>query len=94
MTSHDSGEFGKKLAGAATLVEIALREILDGLTQGEEPQSPPRLAAAMRHAVLAGGKRFRPFLLMECAALFGIAPAHSVERRRGRRMPALLFARA
>jgi len=31
----------------------------------------PRLVAAMRHAVLGGGKRLRPFLLAECAALFG-----------------------
>ena len=34
-----------------------------------------RLAAAMRHAALAGGKRLRPFLVVESAALFGVAPA-------------------
>ncbi len=28
----------------------------------------------MRHAVLGGGKRLRPYLLMECAALFGGGP--------------------
>ncbi|QIB33220.1 polyprenyl synthetase family protein [Ancylobacter pratisalsi] len=32
-----------------------------------------RLAAAMRHAALAGGKRLRPFLLIESAALFGVS---------------------
>jgi farnesyl diphosphate synthase len=32
---------------------------------------PERLLAAMRHAVLGGGKRLRPFLLVETAALFG-----------------------
>src|SRR5690606_17476515 len=32
---------------------------------------PQRLLAAMRHGVLAGGKRLRPFLLLESAALFG-----------------------
>ena len=26
----------------------------------------------MQHAVLGGGKRLRPFLLVECAALFGV----------------------
>ncbi len=31
---------------------------------------PPRLMAAMRHGVLNGGKRLRPFLVMESAALF------------------------
>ncbi len=34
---------------------------------------PQRLLAAMRHAVLGGGKRLRPFLLVETAALFGAA---------------------
>lgn len=34
-----------------------------------------RLAAAMRHAVLAGGKRIRPFLVVQSAALFD-TPAH------------------
>lgn len=33
----------------------------------------PRLAAAMRHAALGGGKRLRPFLLVESAALFGVS---------------------
>ena len=37
-----------------------------------------RLAEAMRHAVLGGGKRFRPFLLMQSAALFGIPFEQSV----------------
>ncbi|WP_428031028.1 polyprenyl synthetase family protein [Ancylobacter sp.] len=34
-----------------------------------------RLAAAMRHATLAGGKRLRPFLVIESAALFGVPAA-------------------
>ncbi len=33
---------------------------------------PDRLRAAMRHAVLGGGKRFRPFLVIESAALLGV----------------------
>ncbi|QFR33130.1 polyprenyl synthetase family protein [Ancylobacter sp. TS-1] len=32
-----------------------------------------RLAGAMRHATLAGGKRLRPFLVVESAALFGVS---------------------
>ena len=32
---------------------------------------PERLASAMGHAVLGGGKRFRPFLVIESAALLG-----------------------
>ena len=34
---------------------------------------PPRLMAAMRHAVLGGGKRLRPFLTLETARLLGSA---------------------
>jgi farnesyl diphosphate synthase len=34
--------------------------------------TPPRLLAAMRHAALGGGKRLRPFLVLECAGLFGV----------------------
>ena len=39
---------------------------------------PDRLQAAMRHGVLGGGKRFRPFLVIEAAALFGIQPVDAV----------------
>jgi farnesyl diphosphate synthase len=36
--------------------------------------APPRLVAAMNHAVLGGGKRFRPFLVIEAARLFDADP--------------------
>ena len=32
-----------------------------------------RLYDAMRHAVLGGGKRMRPFIVLECAGLFNVA---------------------
>jgi farnesyl diphosphate synthase len=35
--------------------------------------APERLAEAMRYAVLSGGKRLRPFLLVETAGIFGKA---------------------
>lgn len=34
--------------------------------------APERLVAAMRHAIFAGGKRIRPFLVLESARLFGV----------------------
>ena len=34
---------------------------------------PERLISAMRHAVMGGGKRFRPFLVLETASLFGVS---------------------
>jgi farnesyl diphosphate synthase len=36
---------------------------------------PDRLQAAMAHGALNGGKRLRPFIVMECAALAGAGPA-------------------
>jgi farnesyl diphosphate synthase len=55
----------------AQAVEAALRGLLDGRILPGEIARPARLLAAMRHGVLNGGKRLRPFLVMETAALFG-----------------------
>lgn len=59
--------FEARLAAAAARVETRLAAILDA----EAGSAPPRLVEAMRHAVLGGGKRFRPFLVIETAALLG-----------------------
>lgn len=61
-----------RLAVAARLVEAELESLLDDATRTGELARPPRLMAAMRHGVLAGGKRLRPFLVIETAALFGV----------------------
>jgi farnesyl diphosphate synthase len=55
--------FEQKLSEVAELLEPKLDELLpkDG-----------KLAEAMRYAVLGAGKRFRPFLVLESAALFGV----------------------
>ncbi|MFL6690921.1 MAG: polyprenyl synthetase family protein [Alphaproteobacteria bacterium] len=37
-----------------------------------------RVQEAMRYAVLAGGKRLRPFLVMQSAGLFGVEPERAV----------------
>ncbi len=65
--------FETRLAAAAGGVEALLEKLLDGTVQPGETARPERLLAAMRHGVLAGGKRFRPFLVIESAALFGVA---------------------
>lgn len=39
---------------------------------GKPGATPERLVSAMRHAVLAGGKRLRPYLVLESAALCGV----------------------
>ena len=55
----------------ARAVDAALRTLLDDRILAGEISRPQRLLAAMRHGVLNGGKRLRPFLVMEAAALFG-----------------------
>lgn len=62
--------FTQKLDRAAFATENRLIELLDRLAPPETTSM--RLASAIRHAVLGGGKRFRPFLVIESAALFGI----------------------
>jgi farnesyl diphosphate synthase len=61
--------FGQRLEFAARLVEGRLSALLDGCAGAGAPE---RLIAAMRHAALGGGKRLRPFLLIESAALFDV----------------------
>ncbi|MET0408260.1 MAG: polyprenyl synthetase family protein [Hyphomicrobium sp.] len=57
-----------QLGNSATVVEAYLTA---ALAKQESTGTPPRLAEALRHAVLGGGKRFRPFLVFHSAALFG-----------------------
>lgn len=58
------------LAARAVAVEAQLRLLLDERALSGEIGRPARLVAAMHHGVLNGGKRLRPFLVMESAALF------------------------
>src|SRR5439155_15268155 len=50
--------------------EARLAARLDDAAAGGAPH---RLAEAMRLGALGGGKRLRPFLVLECAGLFGVA---------------------
>lgn len=61
-------QFDSALREAAAVVEARLSDIL---AREAHRGTPARLIDAMRHAVLGGGKRFRPFLVLETAALFG-----------------------
>jgi farnesyl diphosphate synthase len=70
MTKDDQIAFEALLGSRATALEALLRRLLDGRTLSGEIARPERLMAAMRHGVLNGGKRLRPFLVMESAALF------------------------
>ncbi len=68
--------FESRLADAAVRVEARLAQLLAAQAS---PATPERLAAALQHAVLGGGKRFRPFLVIECARLFDAPAAAAVE---------------
>ncbi|MDR3497875.1 MAG: polyprenyl synthetase family protein [Parvibaculum sp.] len=60
--------FDQAMARAQREVEAALDRLLP------KPEGPEgRLFEAMRYAVFAGGKRFRPFLVCESARLFAVA---------------------
>ena len=63
--------FRKTLARRAAEVEQFLSEALGAVPLDGEVTRPERLVAAIRHGVLNGGKRIRPFLVMETARLFG-----------------------
>lgn len=63
--------FTSRLAEAAGVVEAGLEALLSDKAGPGEIARPPRLMAAMRHAVLGGGKRLRPFLAIETARLLG-----------------------
>ena len=70
MTKADQIAFEALLGARAGALEGLLRRLLDARTLSGEIARPERLMAAMRHGVLNGGKRLRPFLVMESAALF------------------------
>jgi farnesyl diphosphate synthase len=61
-------DFHHRLASVASEIEDMLVTIFDVSTN---PPIPQRLMAAMRYAVLGGGKRLRPFLVVETARLLG-----------------------
>jgi farnesyl diphosphate synthase len=68
--------FAQRLRQHAAAIEARLAGLLDGPPLAG---TPPRLRAAMRHGVLAGGKRFRPFLVIETACLLGLEPGAALE---------------
>lgn len=70
MAADDTPDFEAALARRAGEVERMLESLLGpGLLAGEIAR-PDELMRAIRHGVLGGGKRLRPFLVLETAALF------------------------
>jgi farnesyl diphosphate synthase len=67
--------FVQRLGTEAGLIEQRLAELLAKCG----PEKGERLRAAMQHALLGGGKRFRPFLVIESAGLFGVDPNAAID---------------
>lgn len=65
-------EFRRRLDAAAEATEAALDALLAPAALPGEVTRPARLLEAMRYASLGGGKRLRPFLVIESARLFGV----------------------
>ncbi|THD43845.1 MAG: polyprenyl synthetase family protein [Bradyrhizobium sp.] len=67
----DNKVFAAQLAAVATEIERELSDLLDPAPREGEIARPERLIEAMRYAMLGGGKRLRPFLVVETARAFG-----------------------
>ncbi len=65
-------EFSHRLDEAAQRVEAALDRLLGRAPLAGEIARPEQLLEAMRYASLGGGKRLRPFLVIESARLLGL----------------------
>src|SRR6476646_5312641 len=68
--------FPQQLERIAALVEGRLDRLLEP-EPGASGQA--KLVEAMRYAALGGGKRLRPFLLIEAARLFGVEESDSLD---------------
>ena len=64
-------DFNQKLEACAGRVHGELEAHLSAQVRAGEQDWPQRLRAAMQHGALNGGKRLRPFLVLQSAALFG-----------------------
>jgi farnesyl diphosphate synthase len=73
-----TAEFQDHLNQVAKDIEVLLDRLLGHDTEAQEVGRPPRLLEAMRYASLGAGKRFRPFLVVESAALFGVPRQYSL----------------
>jgi farnesyl diphosphate synthase len=75
MDTSATSAFENLLAASAETVEAELRRLLSDHPLTAEVLRPAHLMQAARHGVLNGGKRLRPFLVLESAALFDAPPS-------------------
>ncbi|WP_315723873.1 MULTISPECIES: farnesyl diphosphate synthase [unclassified Bradyrhizobium] len=65
-------DFTQRLDKTAEETEALLGELLSDAPMADEIIRPKRLIESMRYSSLNGGKRLRPFLVVESAAVFGV----------------------
>src|SRR6201986_3412067 len=65
-------DFAKRLDKTAEETEALLGQLLADKLETDESTRPQRLMDGMRYSPLGGGKRLRPFLVVESAAVFGV----------------------
>src|SRR6195952_3369303 len=68
-----STDFSKRLDQTPEDTEALLAQLLSDELLPDEIARPKRLIEAMRYSSLGGGKRLRPFLVVESAAVFGVS---------------------
>lgn len=73
MTGTSPSDFAKRLDKTADDTEAVLGRLLADDILHDEIARPKRLMDAMRYSSLNGGKRLRPFLVVESATVFGVA---------------------
>jgi farnesyl diphosphate synthase len=72
MTDTALSDFTKRLDKTAEDTENLLSKLLSDELLPDEIIRPRRLVEAMRYSSLGGGKRLRPFLVVESAAVFAV----------------------
>jgi farnesyl diphosphate synthase len=73
--------FAQRLDQIARLTASRLLSLAGPAARNSDSAGPAsrRLGDAIQHATLGGGKRFRPFLVLESAALFGLSDAQALD---------------
>ncbi|MBC2772595.1 polyprenyl synthetase family protein [Rhizobium sp. AQ_MP] len=69
--TQSADDFEKSLSAHAEIIEARLAVLLDATPRPAELARPVQLIGAMHYGALNGGKRLRPYLVMQATRLFG-----------------------
>jgi farnesyl diphosphate synthase len=77
-TTTFPNDFAQRLDQTAEDTETQLAKLLSDELLPDEIARPKRLMEAIRYSTLGGGKRLRPFLVVESSAVFGVPRASAL----------------